>query len=98
MRISPPGRGSHAPGTSARLYDRKKFGMVGVRTASLSQLTVQTRHGDCNAIGRRRARKLKARSFLRDVDRPGLNLRKCGFRRTGGGPGGAATAHGAAAT
>ena len=36
------------PATSARLYDRKKFGMVGVRTVLLSQLTVQTRHGDCN--------------------------------------------------
>jgi hypothetical protein len=36
------------PGTFACLYDRKKFGMVGVRTVLLSQLTVQTRHGDCN--------------------------------------------------
>src|ERR1051326_815928 len=35
-------------GTFPRLYDRKKFSNVRVRTASLSQLWRQSRQGDCS--------------------------------------------------
>lgn len=36
-------------GTPARLYDRKKFGNLDVRTGSLSQFPGQSRHGVCSA-------------------------------------------------
>ena len=36
------------PATFTRLCDRKKFGMVGVRTVTLSQFQPQTRHRDCS--------------------------------------------------
>ena len=36
--------------TFTRLCDREKFGMVIVRTALLSQISLQRRHGDCNEI------------------------------------------------
>src|SRR5258708_20919109 len=54
--------------TFRRLCDRKKFGMVGVRTASLSQFAVQTRHRDCNAnceYRRRGAKKMMAGKAVR---------------------------------
>ena len=41
------------------------------------------------------SRAVQARPFLRDVERPSLNLRNCGSRRTSGGPVGAASVHGA---
>ena len=41
---------------------------------------------------------VQARPFLRDVERPGLNLRNRGSRRTSGGPVGAANAQGAPMT
>ena len=44
------------------------------------------------------SRAVQARPFLRDVERPGLNLRNCGSRRTSGGPVGAASAQGAPTT
>src|SRR5258708_32792242 len=66
--------------------------MVGVRTASLSQFAVQTRHRDCNAnceYRRRGAKKRwQARPSVRDGGRPGLNFRSCGSRGTWGGAGG----------
>src|SRR5271169_3954466 len=55
---SNPGRGDHRDerdpagrcrATFTRLCDRKKFGMVGVRTVTLSQFRPQTRHRDCSA-------------------------------------------------
>ena len=41
------------------------------------------------------SRAVQARPFLRDVERPSLNLRNCGSRRTSGGPVGAASVQGA---
>ena len=62
------------PGTFTRLCDRKKFGMVGVRTASLSQLRGKPGTGIATKVRRFGAEKVQARPFVGDVERPGLNL------------------------
>jgi len=53
------------PATFGRLCDRKKFGMVGVRTVILSQLRPQTRHRDCNESRVLRRREVKGRAVRR---------------------------------
>ena len=40
---------AYGRGTPERLYDRKKFGNLDVRTGSLSQFPGQSRHGVCSA-------------------------------------------------
>jgi hypothetical protein len=68
------------PATLARLYDRKKFGMVGVRTASLSQLHGKPGTGIAaqlvgGAVSKDPApKRWQARPFVGDVGRPGLKL------------------------
>jgi hypothetical protein len=57
------------PGTFSRLYDRQKFGMVEVRTASLSQLSEQTRHRDCNENAVLLARENAGETVRRNAER-----------------------------
>ena len=78
--------------TLTRLCDRQKFGMVGVRTVSLSQLRAIPARGLQRDAGTSCPREVQARPFLRDVERPSLNLGNFGSRRTSGGPVGAANA------
>jgi hypothetical protein len=60
--------------TFTRLCDRKKFGMVGVRTAALSHLRGNPAQGLQRKFGASAAEKAQARPFVGDAERPGLNL------------------------
>ena len=62
------------PATFMRLCDRKKFGMVGVRTAKLSQLRCEPGTGIATKFGVSAVEKVQARPFVGDAERPGLNL------------------------
>jgi len=86
------------PATFARLYDSEKFGMVGVRTVSLSNYDAAPAQRLQRKSGAETPGSEKARSFLGDVERPGLNSEIFGSRRTSGGPVGAASAQGAPTT
>src|ERR1700690_3137674 len=58
------------PATLTRLCDRKKFGMVGVRTASLSQLWGKPGTGIATKIGCSGARKYKGKAVPRGRGTP----------------------------
>src|SRR4051795_2231136 len=73
-------------GTCARLCARQKFGKVMVRTGKLSHFACGSGIGIATKVGAFKRQEGNRQSRSRDVERLGLNLRKCGSQRTSGDP------------
>jgi hypothetical protein len=85
--------------TFMRLYDREKFGKVGVRTAKLSQFRGDPGTGIATKNSALLApRMLQARPFLWDVERSSPDFRKMRLAEDERWPGGCRNAQGAPPT